>query len=184
MDPLAWLGLRKSRNANTHLSDVHELVRQLLPDDEAVVVRYIVVVALLLARVAHADGRVVDAERKRLLALFEHIDRMPADGIDALWAALNEAAPRLSSAELSLCYSELKSLCDSGERRQVLRLLASQASADGEIHAEEHDALVEVATELGIPASEVADLEREALRSSTLPMAPGTIPPPKSSQGR
>jgi uncharacterized tellurite resistance protein B-like protein len=137
-----------------------------------------VVVAILLTRVAHADGRVVDAELDRLRALFQHIDRMPPDGIDALCEALNQSAPKLSTAEITLCYGELKSLCDSTERRQVLRLLASQASADGEIHAEEHTELVEIAKQLGIPEAEVKDLEDEALRASKLPLAPGTIPPP------
>jgi DnaJ like chaperone protein len=179
VDPLSWLGLRKSRNATTHLSIIHELMRELLPEDESVVVRYIVVVAILLTRVAHADGRVVEAELARLRALFEHIDRMPPEGIDRLCDVLDEHAPKLSGSEMTLCFGELKALCDGAERRQVLRLLASQASADGEIHDEEHRALVEVGSELGIAEGEVVALEEEAMRSSRLPVAPGTIPPPR-----
>lgn len=178
MDPLAWLGLRKSRNATPNLSVIHEVVRDLLPEDEAVVTRYIVVVAILLTRVAYADGRVVDAELARLRALFQHIDRMPPNGIDAFWETLRDRVPKLSNAELALCFSELKALCDATERRQVLRLLASQASADGKIHPEEHVALVEIATELGIPEAEVSEQEDAALRASKLPVPPATIPPP------
>ncbi len=177
VDPFAWLGLRKSREANAHLSAVHEVVRELLPKDEPVVVRYIVVVAIFLTRVAHADGRVVAAERERLRALFTHIDRMPPDAIDDFCDVLDRCAPKLSRAEIGLCYGEIKSLCDAKERHQVLRLLARQASADGDIHIEEHRALLEIATKLGVAAHVVDALEHEALHGMGPGVRPQTIPP-------
>ena len=94
MDPLAWLGLRKGRSEYPRLSAVRAIVRELLPDDEPVVIRYIVVVAMLLSRVAFADGRFLECERDHLRLLFKHIDRMPPDGIARLTAALNEHASR------------------------------------------------------------------------------------------
>ena len=62
MDLLAWLGLRKAKGGQTSLSAVHHAVRELLPDDEPVVIRYIVVVAVLLTRIAHTDGQPVPSE--------------------------------------------------------------------------------------------------------------------------
>lgn len=174
MDPLSWLGLRKARAGNTNLSVIHELMRELLPDDEPVVLRYIVVVAVLLTRIVHADGRVLAAEIERLQAVFRHIDRMPPDGVDELCQTLNERVPKLTSAEIDLCYAELKALCDASERREVLRLLATQAVADGVIDPAEHGALLEIARELAVPEDEVAGLEQEALRHSQVPPASET----------
>ena len=77
MDPLGWLGLRKTRHATPNLSAFHEVVRGFLPDDEPVVIRYVVVVAVLLTRVAHADGTMLHAELEHLRNVFRHIDRMP-----------------------------------------------------------------------------------------------------------
>ncbi len=179
VDPLAWLGLRKSRAPHPNLAAVHQRVTELLPDDEPVVIRYIVVVAALLTRIIHADGRVLEVELTRLRALFQHVDRMPEDGVDDLCGLLNAHVPRLTAAELALCFSELKALCDSAERRAVLRLLARQASADGTIHAEEHAALVEIATALGKPEQDVVALTEAAMRESVLPNAPGSLSPPE-----
>lgn len=176
MDPLAWLGLRSPRSAHPNLSAIADTVSQLLPDDEAVVRRYIVVVAALLARVARSDGRLMQCELDRLRNLFRHIDRMPAGGIDALCALLDERVPHLTEAELGLCYRELKSLCDAAERRQVLRLLASQATADGHIVPSEHGALAEIARELGVDDQELAALELEAI-GGELPLPPDSLVP-------
>ena len=110
MDPLAWLGLRKGRSEYPRLSALRTVVRELLPDDEAVVIRYIVVVAVLLSRVAFADGRFLECEREHLRLLFQHIDRMPPDGIERLTVALNEHAEHVSNDELELCYLHLQSL--------------------------------------------------------------------------
>jgi DnaJ like chaperone protein len=177
VDPLSWLGLRKPRAANANLAAIHERVQGLLPDDEPAVLRYIVVVAALATRIIHADGRVLQIELERLRTLFQHVDRMPEEGIDELCDLLNERAPKLTPVELELCFKELRALCNSEERRGVLRLLALQASADGEIHPNEHAVLVEIAAALGVEASEVAILEAAALRESTLPTAPISLSP-------
>lgn len=160
MDPLAWLGLRKERS---HLSALHAEISQLLPDDEAVVVRYMTVVAVLLTRVAHADGRVYDSERKRLVSLFRHADRLPPEGIEHLCTSLDEQVPKMSEDEINTCYAELRSLCDAQERLQVVRLLARQATADGEIHVEEHGTLVEIAKALGISEDVLEESEIVAM---------------------
>ena len=62
VDPLAWLGLKSKKDAQQGLSAIQSEVRSLLPDDEPVVVRYIVIVAVLLTRIAFADGRVETRE--------------------------------------------------------------------------------------------------------------------------
>jgi DnaJ like chaperone protein len=161
VDPLTWLGLKRDES-RPHLDAIHKRVRDLLPDDEPVVVRYIVIVAVLLTRVARADGRVQECERDRLRALFRHVERMPTEGIDALCDALNRHVPELDESEIELCFRELKTLCDGAERMQVMRLLAGLASVDGGILASEHGELAAIAGRLGISPAALAKLEDEA----------------------
>lgn len=181
MDPLAWLGLKKQREAHPRLSAINVAVRDLLPEDEPVVLRYIVIVAVLLTRVAHADGVFLECELTHLRQLFQHIDRMPPDGINTLCATLNENAPTLSDDEIELCYRELKSLCDADERLQVIRLLAGLATADGGIVPSEHGTLMKIAAELGVPEEALAEVEEEALTRGAVPTPPASLPPPPDS---
>ncbi|MCC6527562.1 MAG: TerB family tellurite resistance protein [Polyangiaceae bacterium] len=179
MDPLGWLGLRKRRDETPRLTAVINAVRALLPEDESVVVRYIVIVGILLTQVASSDGRVAASETAHLEALFRHIDRLPPDGISNVLEVLNENVPKLSEDEVKLCFSELKSLCDGRERRQILRLLAQLATADGTIRPAEHGVLSQIAEELDVGAEELEGLEREvgaegarASRPAQAPSAP------------
>lgn len=175
MNPLAWLGFGPSKARLEHLGAIHARIRQLLPDDEPVVLRYIVTVAVLLTRVAQSDGRFPECERDHLRALFRHIDRLPPAGIDALCDTLNEHVARLTPDELDVCYRELKSLCDASERMQLMRLLASQATADGIVEPAEHVALVEIATALGVPLDAVEPLEIEALSEVPSRVVPSPV---------
>ncbi len=178
MAPLAWLGLRK-RGQHPNLSQIQERVRELLPDDEPVVIRYIVIVAVLLTRVAYADGRFLKCELDHLRALFKHIDRMPDGGIDVLCDVLNEVAPSLPNAELELCFRELKALCDGTERQQVMRLLTSQAKADGQIASSEHAVLRAIAAELDIPNETMDEIELSALAGEVVAVTVDSQPKPE-----
>lgn len=174
MDPLGWLGLKR-RDQHPHLEAILRVVRGLLPDDESVVHRYIVVVAVLLTRVAFADGVFLQCELNQLRRLFEHVDRLDPAAIDTLCQALNEHASKLDDDELELCFRELKTLCDAGERLQVMRLLAAIATADGKIAPSEHGALMQVASALGVTEGDLTNLEHEALEQNHLPLS--TAPP-------
>jgi uncharacterized tellurite resistance protein B-like protein len=176
VDPLAWLGLKR-RDEHPHLAAIRRVVKELLPNDEPVVHRYIVVVALLLTRVARADGVFLQCELNQLHRLFEHVERLAPDAIDTLCTALNEHAEDLDDDELELCFHELKALCDADERLQVMRLLAAIATADGKIAPSEHGALMEVAAALGVAEGDLAHLESEALQTTKLPLsvAPPTV---------
>jgi len=181
VDPLAWLGLKKQKDAHPQLSAINTAVRELLPDDEPVVLRYIVIVAVLLTRVAHADGVFLECELNHLHQLFQHIDRMPPDGITTLCGTLNEHVPNLSEEESALCFRELKSLCNADERLQVMRLLAGLATADGGIVPSEHGTIMAIGAELGVPEESLVELEDEALAAETIPTPPASLPPPPDS---
>ncbi|MFP6685479.1 MAG: TerB family tellurite resistance protein, partial [Polyangiaceae bacterium] len=149
------------------------------------VVRYIVIVAVLLTRIAFADGRVAQSEVDRVCALFRHIDRIPPSRIDSFWHSLMEHVPKLSDHECSLCFRELKALCNAEERFQVMRLLASQAIADGDIHPSEHSELMAIAYELDVPARDIEELATEVLASSrvSFPSDAGKSPGNDDSDG-
>ncbi|MBM4359091.1 MAG: TerB family tellurite resistance protein [Deltaproteobacteria bacterium] len=171
MDPLAWFGLGRSKTDVTPLGAVHARVKALLPDDESVVHRYIVIVAVLLIRVAQAQGQVRRGALDYLQGLFRHVDRMPSEGIEELCATLVEWVPRMTTADLDLCHRELKALCDASERLQVMRLLASQATVDGNVAPPEHAELVRIAEALGVPTTLIEQLELDALTGTAPPIA-------------
>jgi uncharacterized tellurite resistance protein B-like protein len=169
VDPLAWLGLREAEQTN--LSAIQTVIRAELPDDESVVIRYLVIVSVLLTRVAYADGRFANCERDLIKGLFRHIDRLPRDGIDEVCKTLGERVPELTSSDLKLCFQELKSLCDAKERRGVMRLLVSLAAVDGTVLPAERDEMLAIAGNLNIPQDVVEQLV-SAVRQGPLEQYP------------
>jgi uncharacterized tellurite resistance protein B-like protein len=157
---LSWLGIKQEEYPN--LDALMRELRRALPDDEAVVIRYIAIVVVLVARVAWADGRLSHQEEQTLRDLLTHVDRLSPSGVDAVCQALKGKLPQVSDDELELCYRELKSLCDGRERVEVLRLLAQIAVVDGESSTAEHAELEAIAAELGISITDLATVEEEA----------------------
>jgi DnaJ like chaperone protein len=161
MGLLAWLGLR-SEDAYPNIDALMRELRRALPDDEAVVLRYIAIVIVLLGKVAYADGRLNEGEEQNLRALLSHIGRLAPSGVEAVCTSLRGQSHALSEDELALCYRELKALCDGKERREVLRLLAQLAASDGALAPAELQELETIAEEIGIPRDEVSVvLDRE-----------------------
>jgi uncharacterized tellurite resistance protein B-like protein len=164
---LSWLGLRQG-DGYPNLDGLLKELRKALPDDESVVLRYIAIVIILLGKVAWADGRFNAGEEETLRSLLAHIDRIAPSGVEAVCNSLRGQVPRVSDSELSLCYRELKALCDFQERREVMRLLTRLAAADGETSEAEHAALEAIAAELGISLGELESVEEEVARESEI----------------
>src|SRR5277367_4893772 len=141
-------------------------LRRALPDDESVLIRYIAIVVVLIARVAWADGRFSTQEEESLRELLAHVDRLSPSGVEAVCQALKGKLPQVSEEELALCYRELKALCDGRERVEVLRLLAKLAAVDGETSTAEHAELEAIAAELGISLVDLASVEQDAATSA------------------
>jgi DnaJ like chaperone protein len=157
---LSWLGLRRG-DEYPNLDALIKELRRALPEDESVVIRYIAIVIVLIARVAWADGRFSDKEEQTLRDLLAHIDRLSPTGVEAVCSALKGKLPQVSDDELSLCYRELKALCDGRERVEILRLLAELAAVDGETSTAEHAELEAIAGELGISITDLASVQQE-----------------------
>lgn len=160
MGLLSWLGLKRGDDYPNLDALIREL-RAALPDDESVLIRYIAVVVVLVGRVAWADGKLSDKEEQTLRELLAHIDRFSPTGIEAVCGVLRGKALAVNEGELSLCYRELKSLCDGRERVEILRLLAKLAVVDGEASTAEHAELEAIAAELGISLIDLANVEQE-----------------------
>jgi len=181
---LTWLGLRRG-DGYPNLDALLKELRKALPDDESVLIRYIAIVVVLVGKVAWADGRLTPKEEETLRDLLAHIEGLSPSGVEAVCASLRGKLPEVSDDELALCYRELKSLCDAGERVEILRLLAKLAEADGETSVAEHHELEMIASELGISIADLATVEREAAsaqRASHV-MAKGRADPASRSSG-
>ena len=161
MGLLAWLGLKRG-DEYPNLDSLIKELRRALPEDESVLIRYIAIVVVLVARVAFADGRLSEQEEESLRELLTHVDRISPSGVEAVCQALKGKLPRVSDDELSLCYRELKALCDHRERVEILRLLARLAVVDGESSTAEHAELEAIAAELGISITDLVSVEEEA----------------------
>ena len=157
---LSWLGIKRG-DAYPNLDALLAELRRALPDDESVVLRYIAIVVVLLGKVASADGRMSETEEKTLRGLLAHIDRLAPSDIDAVCDALRGNLPSLSEQELSLCYRELKALCDGRERIEILRLLTQVAAVDGALSPEEQAELSRIAAEIGVSERELHAVEEE-----------------------
>ena len=161
MGLLSWLGLRRG-DGYPNLDALLKELRKALPDDESVLIRYIAIVIVLVGKVAWADGRLTPQEEETLRELLAHINGLSPSGVEAVCAALRGKIPEVSEDELSLCYRELKSLCDRRERVEILRLLAKLAVVDGDASTAEHAELETIAAELGISIADLATVEEEA----------------------
>jgi DnaJ like chaperone protein len=162
---LAWLGIKKGDDYPNLDALITEL-RRALPDDESVVIRYLAVVIVLIGRVAWADGKLSEEEETNLRDLLQAIGRLSPAGVEAVCSVLRVQAPRVNEEELALCFREIKSLCDARERVEILRLLAKLAVVDGDTCTAEHAELEQIAAELGIPLSDLAEVEEQAAKET------------------
>jgi uncharacterized tellurite resistance protein B-like protein len=151
---LAWLGLKQG-GSFPNLDALLKELRKALPEDEAVVLRYIATVIVLLGKVACADGRFSDKEDELLHSLLSHVDGIAPSSIDAVCDALQGKLPALQDDEVYRCYRELKALCNASERVEVVRLLVRLAAADGAPTPAEHAEIESIANELGLSLSDI-----------------------------
>jgi DnaJ like chaperone protein len=174
---LSWLGLRQGEDY-PNLDLLAKELRRALPDDESVVIRYIAIVIVLLARVAWADGGLSQQEEEILRELLTRVERLTPTGVDAVCAALKGSLPVVTNDELEVCFRELKSLCDGRQRLEILRLLTQVAAADGAPSRAEQGELAAIAEELGVSLSNLALVQEQVAAGSQNEPAPRSAPSP------
>lgn len=160
MGLLSFLGLKRT-DAHPNIDALLAELRRALPNDESVVLRYIAAVVVLLGKVASADGKFTAGEEETLKSLLGRIQGLSPEHIDAVTRALEGKIPDLRDEERDVCIRELKALCDSKERLEVFRLLARVALADGDLTPAEKAELELLASDLGVPESEIVAVQNE-----------------------
>ena len=174
MGLLSWLGLKRG-DGYPNLDALMGDLRKALPHDESVLLRYIATVVVLLGKVAWADGQVTAKEEERLRALLAHIEGLGPPGVEAVCEALHGKIPSFSGNEMDLVYSELRAICDGGERRQIMSLLLSIAAVDGRLTEAELAELSTISEELGVSLEDVVE--------APAPPPPSEGPAPPSADG-
>ncbi len=96
MGLLTWLGLKRG-DAYPNLDALIKELRRALPEDESVLIRYIAIVVVLVARVAWSDGRLSQQEEQSLRDLLTHVDRLSPTGVDAVCSALKGKLPQVQA---------------------------------------------------------------------------------------
>lgn len=129
-----------------------------LPPDEA---RYLAGFSYILARVAHADMDVSDAETKaieRLLVEFGGLDEPQA----VLVTEMAKFQTRtVGATEDYLVTREFRELATLEQRQAVLRAAFAVGAADDSISAAESAAMTQIGSELGLEPAQVAGVRSE-----------------------
>ena len=89
------------------------------------------------------------------------IGRLTPVSIEAVCEALRGKLPEMRDDEMSLCYRELKALCDGKERLEVMRILVGIAAVDGRLSPMERAEIRQIAEELGVSMDDVAAVASE-----------------------
>lgn len=177
MGLLGWLGLNRG-DGYPNLDALMRGLRKALPHDESVLLRYIGTVVVLLGKVAWADGQVTPKEAATLRALLAHIPGLAPAGVDAVCEVLHGKIPSFSDSEMDLVYRELRAICDSAERKQIIRLLLGVAAVEGNPTQAERSELVRISEELGVSFAEVEAEPLDDPPADNLPADDPTQDPP------
>jgi len=124
----------------------------------------IITIALLAAL---ADGRTSDEEQAQLRAA---MSRLGVSDVDTLTASAERGEIDLSEVA--------RSLTDVAARSYAYELALVVCHADGSLNDKEAAFLGRLRSALGLAATEVAHLERDAAAIATQAAAPGATPPP------
>lgn len=171
MSILELLGFRRGgrRAESGDTETVRKIVRELesLAPEKA---RYLAAFAFVLARVAHADLDVSEAETRRMEQILQELGHLPAEQarlVVGLTAAQHHAA---GGTEGFLVTRELKEIASREQCRELLDCLFAVSAADDSISGIEEVQIRQIASELGFSASELAEVraawadKREILR--------------------
>ena len=158
MSLLRWLGLKDDEDGppppkGSDPASVRRIAERLerLPEDQA---KYLATFAYVLARVAHADLRIVEeeaAEMERIVARLAGLGEEEA----ALAVEIAKSQARLlGGTENYVVTREFKRISTREQRVRLLECLYAVAAADGSISGLEGAEIYSVAEELGFTRAE------------------------------
>jgi uncharacterized tellurite resistance protein B-like protein len=154
MSIMEWLGLRPKKDLlETDVAIVHKISDSLdrLPPEHA---RFVGTFAMLLARVAHADLDISEAEVRGMERLIVESGALsPAEA--ALVVEMTRVHQRLFGiTEGYLAAREFRASSTREDRLRLLDALFAVAAADGNVSAAEEQTIRQITTELGLEQAE------------------------------
>jgi uncharacterized tellurite resistance protein B-like protein len=123
-------------------------------------------IAALLLHVARADGRLRDAERARLAALFQFWFGLPAEDAKRL-VARGDVVDRETHSLASLV-EMIGHNVPTAERRELLAMAYTVAAVDGAVQEFEDDLVWRVGQLLGLDDQDIVALKDATLGGTTL----------------
>jgi uncharacterized tellurite resistance protein B-like protein len=154
MKILQWLGLQpKPTLPPADVDAVRRIGDELerLPPDQA---KFVGTFALLLARVAHADLHISDAETRRMEQLVAEYANLPEPQA-VLAVEIAKTQHRLfGSTEGYLASREVKQTSSREDRLRLLDCLFAVSAADDDVSTAEEEVIRQIAKELGLTHTE------------------------------
>jgi len=149
------LGLETAAPDPRETESVRRIATELgrLPPDEA---RYVAAFAYVLARVAHADLEVSDAEVREMERMVAQIGGFDAERSSLVVGIARHQAQERGGTDDYVVTRQFRDLSNRGQRLGLLRCLFAVAAADDDVSHEEELAISQVGTELGLTSREVA----------------------------
>ena len=162
MSLLRFLGIGESEPQNDAASDsatVRRIAAQLdeLPAEAA---RFLAAFAYVLARVAHADLEIDDAETAEMERSIAALASLSEGEVSLVVQIAKSQARLLGGTENYVVTREFRNLSTRAQRGELLQCLFAVAAADGTISSVESAELVAIGEELGFTRAEA-----NALRS-------------------
>lgn len=157
---LRFLGLKNAPAAAPDAGET-ETVRRIaarLDQLDPQIAKYLAAFAYVLARVAHADLEIDEAETRKMQEVVARIGRLgEEEAILAVEIAKSQARV-LGGTENYVVTREFRRISSPEQRRQLLECLYAVAAADGSISGVEAQEIQSVAEELGLSRDEANSL--------------------------
>jgi uncharacterized tellurite resistance protein B-like protein len=152
-----FLGLSAADESSGESEAIRQIAGQLegLGSEQA---RYLAGFAYVLARVAHADMRMEDAERDEMQRALEGLGGLGADEAALAVEIAQREAGHLGGSENYLVTREFRRISSREQRVAVMECLYAVAAADGSISTAESSEIVQIAEELGFTRGEAIAL--------------------------
>lgn len=159
MSLLRFLGLGRSTDKrDARESDtVHRIASQLerLAPDQA---KYLATFAYVLARIAHADLDIDDAETAEMEAAVTRIAGLSEAEAALVVQIAQSQAKNLGGTQDYVVTRQFRQISTREQRGELLQCLYAVAAADGSIRSQESAEIVKIAEELGFTRAEATSL--------------------------
>lgn len=154
MSLLRFLGLEARREEPTNETETVRRIAARLERLDPAQARYLAAFAYVLARVAHADLRIVESETEEMQRIVVSLASLSEEEAALVVEIAKSQARLLGGTENYVVTREYRRLSSREQRGRMLRCLYAVAAADGTISTVESAEISAVAEELGFTRQE------------------------------